>query len=115
MEGGNQNKITVKQKNEIILTSKKIISFCRSGCNIKRSHFEDLDEVLSECTRISKYGDISSVRRACRLINQNINLDEKIIPTLSQEKEEELKTKEDIKKFSNPTLQIKRGLIKVEF
>ena len=110
----NQTKISVKQKNEIILTSKKLISFCRSGCNLNRSHFKDLDEVISECKRVSNFGDISSVRRACKMLAENYP-DNKIEPILSEYKKDELKTKEDIKKFANPTLQIKRGPIYVEF
>lgn len=106
-------KLTVKEKNEIILTSKKLISFCKSGCNFNRSLFNDYDEVISECNRIAEYGDISSVRRACKLINENLHED--IEPKLSDEKKKELEVKENIKKFSNPTLQIKRGKIIVEF
>ena len=114
MEIDSQTKISVKQKNEIILTSKKLISFCRSGCNLNRSHFNDLDDVISECERVSKFGDISSVRRACKMITENYP-NNKIVAELSEEKREELQTKEDIKKFSNPTLQIKRGPIYIEF
>jgi hypothetical protein len=106
-------KISVKEKNDIILTAKKIISFCKSNCNIKNGLFSSLEEAISETERISQFGDISSVRRACRLFYQNTG--NEIKPVISKEKQQELDLKNDIKRLSNPTLQITKGKIFVEF
>jgi hypothetical protein len=106
-------KLTVKEKNEVILTAKKIIAFCKSNCNVKNGLFSSKEKAISETERISQHGDISSVRRACKLIFENLGI--VIEPIISEKKQAELDMKDKIKRLSNPTLQIERGKILLEF
>ena len=110
----NQNKISVRERNQAILQAKKIISFCKSGCNLERSFFLTLDELFEETENICRYGDISSVRRAVRLMNENFK-EKNFKIKFSDETCEILQIKENIKKYSQPTLQVTRGKILVEF
>ena len=124
-ENINKN-ISIKEKNDIILKSKMInkfsgasnsgkmiISFCNNGCDYNRSFFNNKEQVIETLESISKYGDISSVRRATRLINEIFGL------SLECEISEDIKlfldTKKQIKKLSTPSLQVKLGAFKVYF
>ena len=111
-ENINKN-ISIKEKNDIILKSKMIISFCNNGCDYNRSFFDNKEQILEALESISKYGDISSVRRATRLINESFGL------SLECEISEDIKlfldTKKKIKKLSTPSLQVKWGTFKVDF
>ena len=110
----NKNKaLSIKDKNDIILRSKKIISFCKNGNNFHRSFFNNKEEIIEEIEQLIKYGDISSVRRATKLINEAYNW--KYVCTISPEIKTFLDTKKEIKKLGTPNLQIKWGTFKVDF
>lgn len=105
--------LSVKKKNEVILNSKKIISFCRNGYNINKSLFNDVEEIFTLIDDIKQYGDISSVRRAINLIN--LKYKNNIECIISSEIKEDLEIKQKIKEFSVPSIQIKKGNFRLEF
>ena len=96
-ENINKN-ISIKEKNDIILKSKMIISFCNNGCDYNRSFFDNKQQILEALESISKHGDISSLE--CE-ISEDIKLF--------------LDTKKQIKKLSTPSLQVKWGTFKLDF
>ena len=105
--------LSVKKKNEIILNSRKIISFCRNGCNLNKSLFNNKEEIIKLIEQIKPYGDISSVRRAIDLYNKNFK--ENYIYEISENVKEDLNVKKKIKQYSIPTLQVKKGNFRLEF
>jgi hypothetical protein len=105
--------LSVKKKNEIILNSRKIISFCRNGFNLQKSLFNTEVEIIDLINEIKPYGDISSVRRAINLYNEHYKTDFEY--ELSEEIREELETKKKIKEYSVPVLQVKKGKFRLEF
>ena len=111
-----ENKITrlsVKEKNEILACAKKIISFCKNGYNIERSLYNDYYEILCEVKNISKYGDISSVRRALKLFNLRHEPPVEII--ISDNIKIQLEQKKLLKELSIPVLQFRQGTFLIEF
>lgn len=108
----NENKrLSIKDKNLIILKSKKIISFVKNGCNIESSLYSTMHELLTEAKEIGEFGDISSVRRAIGLLNKH--LDYNISCFVSDEVLENINMKKKIKKSGIPSMQIERGKFKV--
>ena len=98
LEEENKNKpLSIKEKNEIIIKAQQIISLHKNGFNFDKSQFNNDDEVIEEVKKISKYGDISSVRRAIKFVNEHYNLSFK--PTLSFEVQTRLKKKKQLKKI----------------
>jgi len=105
--------LSVKKKNDIILNSRKIISFCRNGCNLQKSLFKDNEQVLELVKYISPYGDISSVRRAVNLYNENFKTNIKY--DISDNVKRDLELKKKIKEYSVPVVQFKKGKFRLEF
>ena len=106
-------KISVKQREEINIYSKAIISFCKNGCNIKKSDFKKFEDVVHTANYISQFGDITSVRRALKMLKEKCDIN--ITPVISPEIKFKLDKKEELKKLSVGSLQIKRGHFTVVF
>lgn len=114
LEEENKNKpLSIKEKNEIIIKAQQIISLHKNGFNFDKSQFNNNEEVIDEIKNISKYGDISSVRRAIKFVNEHYNLSFK--PILSFEVKTRLNKKETIKKNSIQTYQLKKGKFLITF
>ena len=114
LENENQNKkLTIKEKNNIILKAKKIIAFHKNGYIIERSLYNNFQEIIDDCNYISQYGDISSVRRAIKFINQKYDLNINCI--IPNETKELLDEKEEIKKSSVKGFSFKTGKFIVQF
>ncbi len=105
--------LSVKDRNDIMMTCKEIISLCNNGFNIKKSLFKNEEHVKKNAEYIADYGDIPSVRRAIRILNQNSNF--KIKCKISPDVQELLNKKKKIKEQSVPSFHIKYGSFKLEF
>tara|TARA_R110000782_G_scaffold21114_1_gene56960 strand:+ start:1356 stop:1898 length:543 start_codon:yes stop_codon:yes gene_type:complete len=97
----------IQDKSEIMYKSKKIIKYCNSFCELSdvtyRSHRAVYDDLIS----ISKWGDIPSVRRACRLYNSNPYQINHVNPVISPEIQNEMDNNKILKKTFINTLKIK--------
>lgn len=114
LEEENKNKsLSIKEKNDVILKAQQIISLNKNGFILDKSCYKTKDDVIKECKYIAKYGDISSVRRAVKYVNEHYNLN--IKPKLSEEVNKKLKHKEKIKKDSIQSFTYKKGLFVVSF
>jgi len=105
--------LSVKKRNDVILESKKIISFCKNGYDLKKCLFNSEEEIFNSIDDIKEYGDISSVRRAVKLINEKYKKD--IQCKISEEVKEELELKKKIKEYSVASLQVKKGNFRLSF
>ena len=97
-------RLKVKEKDEILSSAKKIISFCKNGYNIKRSLYQNYFDLLTDAKLIAEYGDIPSVRRAIKLLN--IKQEPKIDVIISDNIKSQLQQKNLLKQMSIPVLQI---------
>ena len=93
--------LTIKQKQKIMRFCKEVIVYCNNGYNLDSSIFNNLEEIYIQMKDISIYGDIPSVRRAIRLINQDPKLKERIEPVISNKMKRvlESKNKKKVKKY----------------
>ena len=112
----NQSKIlTIKEKDQTMLTAKKIISYCKNSYFLTPYNYETFDDLLAEANYISKFGDIPSCRRAINMLNQDPKLDHKIEIVLSKRVKKELEKKEQLKMNNIPRAVLKRGHFVINF
>ena len=79
----NQSKVlTIKQKNDVMVIAKRIISYCKNGFFLS-AHYYEWDDLYKDALYISRYCDIPSCRRAINLFNGDYKLDKKITPIIS--------------------------------
>lgn len=107
LEKENNNKsLTIKQKNDIIFRAQTIISLQKNGFNFDKSFFNSEEQLFRECNYLANYGDISSVRRAIKFVNDQYHKNIKI--KISNEVSNHLQKKEIIKKNSIGSFYVKK-------
>lgn len=112
----NQSKIlTIKEKDNVMLTAKKIISYCKNTYFLTPYNYETFEDLLKEAEYIAKFGDIPSCRRAINMLNNDPKLDYNIEIVLSKRVKKDLQKKERLKLNSIPKAVIKRGNFVVYF
>ena len=112
----NQSKmLTIKEKDMVMITAKKIISYCKNSYYLTPYNYETFEDLLTEAEYISKFGDIPSCRRAINMLNQDPKLDHKIEVVLSKRVKKELQKKEELKLNSVPRAVIKHGHFVIDF
>jgi len=115
LENENENKkLTIKEKNDIITKAQQIISLHKNGYNYDYSCYDDYDDLIRECESLTKYGDISSVRRAIKFVNNKYDLDLQCY--ISDEINEKLEHREILKKNATPkiTFVFKKCIVKFD-
>ena len=111
----NKRRISVETKREIMLNSKKIISFCKNYHIYNESTFNNQIDLYNAVLFIHPYGDIPSVRRACKLYNESPMQLNHINPILSKETIELLEEKKEIRRRRHIPFESKRGKFIVLF
>ncbi len=105
--------LTIKDRDEIITTARKIKSFIRSGLDTSKNIYENNDDLIYDAVYIAQYGEISSVRKAIKLVEETLNIK---IPLIIPDKvQQELDEKQQLKKNMIPRLQVKTGKYYVSF
>jgi hypothetical protein len=99
----------------VMITAKKIISYCKNFFFLTPYNYETFDDLLKEAEYIAKFGDIPSCRRAINMLNQDPKLDHKIEIVLSKRVKKELEKKEQLKMNSIPRAVLKRGHFVINF
>ena len=98
LETPNQDKIlSIKEKNNIMKLSKRIISFVKNGCSISASSFKDEEHLNKSCNVIKEHGNIPTCRRAISLMNKSFSFHNKYKLNISKRVQRELINKKDIK------------------
>ena len=111
----NQSKnVTIATKEKVMKDSRRIIAYCKSAYNIF-PHFKSKEEVY-ECAKIvAEHCDISTCRRAIKLINEDRSLPSKIEPVISNRMRKQLERKELVKKTTRGQFTSQKGSFKVSF
>ena len=107
--------LTIKQKQKIMRFCKEVTVYCNNGYHLECSIFNNLEEIYIQMKDISVYGDIPSVRRAIRLLNQDPKCKVKIEPVISNKMKRilESKSKKKVKKYYG--LISKQGSFTISF
>lgn len=110
----NENKtLSVQEKDKIISIARKIKSFINSGLDLNKNIYNNNDELIFDTVYISNYGEISSVRKAVKLVENTLNI--KIPLQIPEKVKKELYEKEQLKKKQIPCLQVNTGKYYVNF
>lgn len=111
----NQTKnITIATKEKIIKDSRKIISYCQSGFQLF-PHFKTTEEVYETGKIVAEHCDISTCRRAIKLLNEDRSIPSKIEPVISNRVRKQLERKELVKKQTQGQFRTHRGSFTVSF
>jgi len=115
LENPNPDKnLTIKEKDDVMSRSKKIIGYCRNNYYLMPSSYMSFDEVYNDAVHIAKYGGIPSVRKAIELLNSDPKLAYPIELKIPKRVENQIKKKKKIKQADIP-LYIKRGNFVISF
>jgi len=108
--------LTIKEKDFIIDKAKKIIFFCNiAGYCIGSTTYSSIEEVLADADEIKKYGDIPTIRRAIKLLNQCSFIDRKIECIMTYRCQQRLDRKDRIKKNGLARMKSSKGNFIVSF
>jgi hypothetical protein len=111
----NQTKnITIATKEKVIKDSRKIIAYCQSGFDIF-PHFESKEEVFESAKLVSQHCDISTCRRAIKLLNEDRSMPSRIEPVISNRVRKQLERKELVKKTTKGQFRTHKGNFKLIF
>jgi len=112
----NQSKtLTIKEKDNVMLTAKKIIGYCKNSYFLTPYNYETFDELLEEANYIAKFGDIPSCRRAIKMLNNDPKLDYKIDIILSKRVKKDLEKREAVKNATIAKYSLKFGKFTIVF
>jgi hypothetical protein len=101
--------ISVKERDVIIDKAKKIIFYCKI-CGFQLGYYyETLEDVIADGYYIKKYGDIPTIRRALRLLNEDTKIKNKFKPVITYRIQQRLNKKEQLKKDGLATYQCRKA------
>jgi hypothetical protein len=108
--------LTSQQLEHITNICKNLIFYSKQCCHqLSASNYTDIDEVIEDGIEISKYGDLPIVRRALRLMNEDIKIEVSIEPVITKRVKKKLARQEQLKLMNSGTLNVRKGGIKVVF
>ena len=111
----NQTRITVKEKSEIMDIAKDIIFYSKNGFLLSTSNFECTDEIKSKADYISCYGNIPTVARAIKMLNEDDKIKPKIELILSGKIKIQMRKKYEEKLKKQICLQKNHGKYIIRF
>ena len=107
--------LSIKEKNNVILSCKRIQQYVFNHYIISNSSFKDMDEIYELANYIEPYGDIPSVRRACKGLNNHQDKIFNLNPIISKQTARELEKKAEYKKTYQNKLEVNYGKYYVSF
>lgn len=100
---------SVTQKNQIMFLSKKIIKWSNNNYILDGKTYNNGDDIFQDVMKIYKWGDISCVRKACRLYNSSPYCINHVNPIVSEEVKQEMENNKIIKQQYMNSLIIRRA------
>ena len=95
---GNPKKtLSVKEKADVMAICKKIIWYCKNHYMIESVDYNCVKDIHDDMDYIKQFGQIPSVRRCCKLMNENIECDVKFTPLVPPEIQQKLDAKKERK------------------
>ena len=106
--------LTIKEKDDVMSRSKKIIKYCRNGYYLMPASYMSFDNVYNDAVHISKHGGIPSVRKAIEVLNKDPKLAYPIEIKIPKRVENQIKKKAKVKQSAIP-LFVKHGKFIINF
>jgi len=109
--------LSIKEKSDVMQITKNIINYCKGGFNIDSCEFyNNHKDIADDINYIKQFGDIPSIRRACRLIKLCPTLGTgDFKPLISPQVQLRLEQKKKVKELKMFGLKIKREKIILKF
>lgn len=107
--------ISVKEKQTIMLVCKDIIKYCKNKYLIEKSNYKTIRDLEEDMRWISQYGDLPSVRRVCKLMNNNIQRSQEWDPVISPQVKKILDDKEKNKTTPSFGIRVANGNFNLSF
>ena len=107
--------ISVKDKQTIMSICKEVVKYCKNKYLIEKSNYTNLRDLEDDLRWITLFGDLPSVRRACKLMNQNPERSQNWIPSISPQVKKILEDKERAKKIPAFGLRTAQGSFSISF
>ena len=89
--------LNVKEKADVMAICKKIIWYCKNHYMLESVDYNNVKEIYDDMDYIKQFGQIPSVRRCCKLMNENIECDRKFTPLVPVEIQQKLDEKKEQK------------------
>lgn len=100
--------LSIKEKNNVMEISKNIINYCKCGHILELSKYDSFKDLCDDLDFVKQFGDIPSVRRACRLMNLDNNIyTNKFTPLVSPHIQKIIDDKKIMKSKHAPFITIK--------
>ena len=111
LENNNPKKtLSTKEKSNVMIIAKGIIQYCKNNYQLTFAKYDTLKELQDDIDYIKQFGDIPSVRRACRLLNIDPKFNGiKIIPLVSPQVQKALDDKKIKGVKIMPILTVRRS------
>tara|TARA_R110000803_G_scaffold122624_2_gene190625 strand:- start:351 stop:911 length:561 start_codon:yes stop_codon:yes gene_type:complete len=111
LENTNPKKtLNIKEKKNVMLICKHIIEYCKNNYDLNLTKYDTMKDLIDDVDYIKQFGDIPSVRRCCRLLNDDIKCSGiKFNPLISPQAQKELDQKKSMKKTPSYTMTIRRA------
>jgi len=102
--------LTIKEKNNVMMVCKHIIQYCKNNYDLEYTKYNEIKELQDDMDFIKQFGDIPSVRRCCRLMNNDPKfIGYKFIPFISPQAQKELDEKRVVKTKHLTIIKIRRS------
>ena len=101
-----KQKLNSNQKMDIMLKAKKIIKWGNNNYIFNNSTYKNNIEPLNDILSIHMWGDLPTVRRACRFYNNNPHIDNHINPIITKDVQEEIHNNKMLKQKNILNLKI---------
>jgi len=102
--------LTIKEKNNVMMLCKHIIQYCKNNYELEYTKYDELKELQDDMDFIKQFGDIPSVRRCCRLMNNDPKfIGYKFVPFISPQAQKELDEKRVVKTKHLNIIKIRRS------
>ncbi len=107
--------ITVKEKQVIMNICKEIVKYCKNKYLIEKSNYKTIKDLDDDMRWITQYGDLPSVRRVCKLMNDNIQKSQQWNPIISPQIKQILDDKEKSKNTPCFGIRVATGNFNLHF
>lgn len=111
-----KNSISVKEKEKLINTARRIINFVNCGCDYDFSIFNNKEELHNNIIYICKFGgSLSTCRRSIKMINETLPHHKQYEMDIDSDTQEQLKQKEFKKYMKQPKFMVKQKKVALYF
>jgi len=92
-------------REDVISRVKHLLFYAKTGYDFVGSNYDNIEQVMADMLFVKNYGDLPAVRRAIRLVNEDLKVPHRVEPVLTRRCEKKLQREQKIK--SDTTLRFR--------